>query len=120
MPFAAILKNLVDAIPGASGAILADWEGEAVAHYCLFDEYELKVIGAHKGIILNHMKDLHSKLSIGDLQETVIRTGEQQFVIGTIGSDYSLVITMNGRAVVGCALYHLRQAVKLLEKEIYS
>ena len=30
MPFKRILQTLVEATPGATGAVLADWEGEAV------------------------------------------------------------------------------------------
>lgn len=119
MPFATILKNLVGSIPGASGAILADWEGEAVAHFCLYDEFELKVIGAHKGIILNQMKNLHDNLSAGRLREAVISTDRQHIIVSAIGSEYSLVMTLDRNAVIGRALYGLRNVVTLLEREIY-
>ena len=33
------------------GAILVDWEGEAVAHVAGMDDYELKVLGAYSGAI---------------------------------------------------------------------
>ena len=65
MPFKAILKELVEVTPGASGAILADWEGEAVEQCCHYDDFELKVIGAHKGIILNQMKEIHGRFPAG-------------------------------------------------------
>lgn len=47
MPFKAILRKLVEDTPHASGAVVADWEGEAVEHHCLYDDYELKLLGAH-------------------------------------------------------------------------
>ena len=53
MPFKVILKELVESTYGAIGAILADWEGEAVEQYCLTDTFQLKVTAAHKGIIVN-------------------------------------------------------------------
>ncbi len=49
MPFKRILTELVTAVPGASGAILADWEGEAVEQFSFYDDFEMKLIGAHKG-----------------------------------------------------------------------
>jgi predicted regulator of Ras-like GTPase activity (Roadblock/LC7/MglB family) len=119
VPFKAILKKLVEDIPHASGAILADWEGEAVEQHCLYDDFELKLLGAHKGIILNRMKDIHAGLAAGEMQDAVITTEDQQVIIGAVGPDYSLVMTLAGGAMVGLALHRFRQTVKLLEKEIY-
>ena len=119
MPFKEILRQLVEDTPHASGAILADWEGEAVEHHCLYDDYELKLLGAHKGLILNRMKDVHADLTAGEMQDAVITTGKQQVIIGAVGSDYSLVMTLETEAIIGLALHRFRQAVKLLEKEIY-
>ncbi|GFE57847.1 roadblock/LC7 domain-containing protein [Geobacter sp. AOG1] len=118
MPFKTILRELVETVPGASGAILADWEGEAVEQYCHYDDFELKVLGAHKGILLNHFKELHAGLSTGDLEEAIITTATQHVIVGTIGPDYSLVMTLNRNAILGQALYYFRQALKRLTKEI--
>jgi predicted regulator of Ras-like GTPase activity (Roadblock/LC7/MglB family) len=119
VPFKAILKELVESVPAASGAILADWEGEAVEQFCMYDDYEIKVTGAHKGIILNHLKDVHTSFPVGELEEAVIATGEQQVIVGAVGADYSLVMTLAREALLGLASYRFREAVKVLEKEIY-
>jgi predicted regulator of Ras-like GTPase activity (Roadblock/LC7/MglB family) len=119
VPFKAILRKLVEDTPHASGAVVADWEGEAVEHHCLYDDYELKLLGAHKGIILNRMREIHGDLTAGDLQDVVITTGKQLIIIGVVGPEYSLVMTLAREALIGQALYRFRQAVKLLEKEIY-
>jgi predicted regulator of Ras-like GTPase activity (Roadblock/LC7/MglB family) len=110
---------MVEAVPGASGAILADWEGEAVEQHSLYDVFELKVLGAHKGIILNQMKELHNNLSAGELADVVISTDMQHIIVGAIGPDYSLVMTLNRTAILGLALYHFRKAGEQLYKEIY-
>lgn len=119
MPFKRILNELVSAVPGADGAILADWEGEAVEQWCIHDDYELKLIGAHKGIILNLMREAHSGMDLGVLRDAIISTENQRFIIGAIGPDYVLVMTLGRGAVVGRALYCFRRAVPLLAKEIY-
>ncbi|HTP64480.1 MAG TPA: roadblock/LC7 domain-containing protein [Geobacteraceae bacterium] len=119
MPFKAILKKLVEDTPHAGGAILADWEGEAVEQHCLYDDFELKLLGAHKGIILNRMKELHADLTADEMQYAVITTGEQQVIIGAVGPDYSLVMTLAGEATLGLALLRFKQATKLLMEEIY-
>ncbi len=119
MPFKSILKKLIEDTPHASGAILADWEGEAVEQHCLYDDFELKLMGAHKGIILNRMKDVHAALDTGEIRDAVIAAGEQQVIIGAVGPDYSLVMTLANEAMIGLALHRFRQAVKRLEREIY-
>lgn len=120
MPFQIILTELVERVPGATGAILADWEGEAVSQYCpAGDEYELKVLGAHKGIILNRMREVHAALGAGELLETTVTTADQHILVGAVGPDYVLVMTLERSALVGPALFHFRSCVKPLEKEIY-
>jgi predicted regulator of Ras-like GTPase activity (Roadblock/LC7/MglB family) len=119
MPFKTILRDLVEAVPGATGAILADWEGEAVAQHCLYDDYELKIIAAHKGIVLSRLREAHTALPGGELSAAVITTDSLHILTGVIGPDYSLVMTLDRGAVLGLALYRFRKALKLLEKEIY-
>ena len=119
MPFKTILRQLVESVPGATGAILADWEGESVEQFCLYDDFELKIIAAHKGIILNHMKDAHAALPGGELEDAVVTTDLRHIVTGVVGPEYSLVMTLEREAVVGYALRCFRRSVELLEKEIY-
>ncbi len=117
--FKETLKELVESVPGASGAILADWEGEAVEQYCYFDEFEMKVIGAHKGIILSQLRELHARYPLGELQDIVITTEEQHHVIHTVGPDYVLVMTMKRAALPARAVQGLRRVAHLFAKEIY-
>ena len=120
VPFQTILTELVKSVPGATGAILADWEGEAVTQYCPEgDEYDLKVLGAHKGIILNLMREAHGALGAGELLETVITTADQHILVGAVGPEYVLVMTLERAALLGQALFHFRSCIKPLKKEIY-
>lgn len=120
MPFKAILKELVENVPGATGAILADWEGEAVEQYCLTDTYELKVTAAHQGIIISQLRDvLKAFPSVGDLTHLTIKTESQLFIVGVVGSDYSLVMTMESDALLGKAERTFARTIHLLIKEIY-
>ncbi len=119
VPFKAILKKLVEDTPHADGAILADWEGEAVEQHSLHDDYELKLLGAHKGIILSRMKQLHAELNGEEVREAVITTAQQRIIFCPVGPDYSLVMTMTRDGIPGQASYRFREAAKLLEKEIY-
>ncbi len=62
MPFKELLGQLVARVPGAQGAIVADWEGEAVDQFGVMDDYDLKIIGAHKGVILQNLRAVVTRL----------------------------------------------------------
>lgn len=120
MPFKAILKELVENSPGSTGAILADWEGEAVEQYCLTDTYELKVTAAHQGIIISQLKDVLAGFpTAGALTHLAIKTENQLFIVGVVGSDYSLVLTMDNDILLAQAERCFARTVQLLIKEIY-
>ena len=119
MSFKAILNNLLAATPGANGAVLADLDGEAIDLCCSYDSFELKIIGAHGGILLNRMKKLGSLSLTGEVQETVVTTGSERVVIGAVGKEYMLVVTLDRDSMVGQALHNIRESIRLLEKEIY-
>ena len=118
MPFINILKTLVDKTPKAIGAILVDWEGEAVQEYCHCDPYDIRFIAAHKGIILERLKELHKSGRVGAVEDVVITSTDGHLVIGCIDQDYSLVLNAGRECPRGVALFHFRDAVAELKKEI--
>ena len=118
MPYKTILKSLVDRTPDSIGAILVDWEGEAVQEYCHCDPYDIRFIAAHKGIILARLKEQHTSGIVGVIDDVVISTSECHLIIGSIDDDYSLVMSTTRSCPVGLALYHFRSAVTELKKEL--
>jgi predicted regulator of Ras-like GTPase activity (Roadblock/LC7/MglB family) len=119
VPFKLILNEMMSAVPGASGAILADWEGEAVEQSCSYDVYDIKVLGAHKGILLAHMKSFAGKLDAGELEYAIVSTESRHVVIGPVGPDYILVMTLDRDAVLGVAVQQFKHASIRLYREIY-
>lgn len=120
MPFKAILQELVESTAGATGAILTDWEGEAVEHHSLsVDEFGLKILGAHQNIILNRLREIRQDSPAQTLREAAITTDCQRIVIGAVGKDYSLVMTLERSALLGKAIFLMQRSIRLLEKEIY-
>jgi predicted regulator of Ras-like GTPase activity (Roadblock/LC7/MglB family) len=109
----------VESVPGATGAILADWEGEAVEQHCQGDPYEMKVTAAHWGILLTRLKEMYQQHEAGRVQESVISTDEEHAIVGAIGDEYALVMTMTKDALPLLALRNFRETAALLEKEIY-
>src|SRR5512145_2475000 len=93
MSFKALLGQLVASVPGAQGAILADWEGEAVDQVGLMNDYDLKIMGAHKGVILHNIREVVADLSDALLSEIVITTTQAQTLLLPVTNDYFLVLT---------------------------
>jgi predicted regulator of Ras-like GTPase activity (Roadblock/LC7/MglB family) len=118
MPIQSILKDLVDRTPQAVGAIVVDWEGEAVLEYCHCDPYEIRFIAAHKGIILNRFRELHDAGQGGEIGDVAVTTTERHFIIGGIDRDYSLLLSVGRSCPVALALHHFRNTVAQLKKEI--
>jgi predicted regulator of Ras-like GTPase activity (Roadblock/LC7/MglB family) len=118
MPYKTILKTLVDRTPDSVGAILVDWEGEAVQEYCHCDPYDMRFIAAHKEIILARLKELHNSGRVGLIDDVVITTSACRLIIGCINDEYSLVMSIGRSCPAGLALYHFRDSAKELKKEI--
>ncbi len=118
MPFQSILKELVDSTPQAVGAILVDWEGEAVQEYCHCDPYEIRFVAAHQGIILSRLKELHSMGQGGEVEEVVVTATDGHLIVGCVDQDYSLVLRIGRNCPVALAQYHFRIAIGRAKKEI--
>ena len=118
MPYINILQTLVDKTPDAVGAILVDWEGEAVQEYCHCDPYDIRFVAAHKGIILARLKELHHSGRVGLIDDVVITASDGHLIIGCIDDDYSLVMSVGRSCPASLALNNFRMAVKELKKDI--
>lgn len=118
MPFKTLLNSLVERVPGAQGAIIADWEGESVEQVGIMDDYDLKVIGAHKGVILHNMREVVDRLGNDELKEIVVTTKEAQTLILPVTKDYYLVLTLDRSDMLGRALLEARRCIRALYQEI--
>ena len=118
MSFKETLENLIERVPGAQGAILSDWEGEAVDQVSRIGEYELKVIGAHKGIILTNMRQAMRDLESDALEEIIVTTERNQTMILPVTQDYYLVLTLERGEALGRALFEARKTIAVLREEI--
>lgn len=118
MPFKELLSELVERVPGASGAIIADWEGETVDRVARMDDYQLRLVGAHKGIILSNLRRVLGRLNRDQLQELIISTSETRTLVLPVTQDYFLVLIGDKDAILGRALFEARRCIASLKKEI--
>lgn len=118
MSFKVPLQEMLDRIPGAQGAILVDWEGEAVDQVGVMDEYDLKLVGAYKGVILTNLRNVASRVSDDQLQEIVITTEHAQLIVLPVTLEYFLALAIDRSDVLGRALFEARRCLRTLRREI--
>ena len=117
MPFKSLLSRLLEDIPGALGAIIVDWEGEAVDQVARINEYDIKVLGAHSGIILGQLNEALLRIDSGELQEVVIRAGKNKILISPLTEEYLLILQLGEDAIAARAAYKMRHCVAELRDE---
>lgn len=117
MPFKSLLSRLLEDIPGALGAIIVDWEGESVDQVARINEYDIKVLGAHSGIILSQLREALSRIDSGELHEVIIRTGQNKTLIAPLTEEYLLILQLGAEAIAARAAHKVRHCVAELRDE---
>lgn len=118
MSFKILLSRLLEDIPGALGAIIIDWEGEAVDQIASANEYDLKVLGAHNGIVLSLLREALSRTASGELEEIVIHTGSSKTLIAPLTEDYLLILQLGSKAITAQAAHKVRYCMAELRREL--
>jgi predicted regulator of Ras-like GTPase activity (Roadblock/LC7/MglB family) len=116
--FAKILKEVVDAIPGALGAIFVDWEGESVDEFSCIGETNLRLVGAHWAIAYQQAQAIFTKLQIGSLKELILRFQTQQVIVRRITEAYLVLLAIGRDTHLGRALHLLAQAESKIREEM--
>ncbi len=103
--FSAILQGIVERVPGATGAIFADWEGEAVGEFAHeMERLDIQIFGAQWGVVWAEMQrslgrarlpPAHELIIGGDLGMVLVRqVTEHYYVVLAIGRDAHLAKAM--------------------------
>lgn len=116
--FKEILKKMVDAVPGARGAVFADWEGESVEHYYSGPEYDIKLVGAHQGILLNIMGEVSTGCGLGGVRCMLVTTGKGKLLVRPVKDGYYLAMLLGPSASGGLAMRAAETAAAELIDEI--
>jgi predicted regulator of Ras-like GTPase activity (Roadblock/LC7/MglB family) len=116
--FTPILQRAVERVPGAIGAIFADWEGEAVDHFGHADRDELLVLTAHYGVIFNQLQSALHLFHFGDATEIVVRHDGVELLLRGVRHGYYLVVVASAEVHLATALRELEEAACALRAEM--
>lgn len=117
-PFSDILRRVVETVPGAIGAVFADWEGEPVDQFSHAEAYDIQVLGAHWGIVLAQITRSLKKLAYGGVREIWIEGAQTTFVLYTVTEAYFVLLAAQSGTNLGGARRELERALVLLRSEM--
>ena len=94
-----ILRELVQATPGAIGALFLDWEGETVEvvgdRPFDADEHDLKIVGAYQGIFLTQLRDLCTRVDAGQPHRFKLDFAETRVFSCDLKDGYYVVLVVD-------------------------
>ncbi|MBI5191102.1 MAG: roadblock/LC7 domain-containing protein [Nitrospirae bacterium] len=116
--FKKILQETVEGLPGAVGAIFADWEGEAVEQFFPGPVDDIKLLGAHQGIILHLIAEAGGESGLGAAEVVLITLADAKVVVQPLKDGYFLVLLAERTCNGGLALRATGRAAEILREEI--
>jgi predicted regulator of Ras-like GTPase activity (Roadblock/LC7/MglB family) len=112
MPFKDALGLLVESVKGGVGAILVDSEGEAVDVFTHGDGYEIRLAGAHHGIILNLLKEGMARVDNGEsLQGLSIKSEKITYTIVPVEEGLFLVLMQDETGIPAQGMKAIKDAL---------
>lgn len=121
------LIELVTRVDGATGAILADSEGEEITSWVVPEQTEWteltpeerqKLIGAYQTIQLNTCRQIMQQFQQGEVRQLICRYDVATVLARAINNDYALILTMQSDGNVGKGMYYLNQAAELIRQDL--
>jgi predicted regulator of Ras-like GTPase activity (Roadblock/LC7/MglB family) len=116
--FTGILQQAVERVPGAIGAIFADWDGEAVDLFNKSDRDELLHIGAHYAVIVNNVQALLRLFHFGEAVEIVVQHDKIDLCVHAVGEGYYVVLVVSSGGHLASALRETRACAAGLRREM--
>ena len=116
MSFEELLKQLVESVEGASGAILLESAGEAVQWHSREQRQaeRLRLRGAYVAVALQNSRALAARTAMGEADWLVMQYDGAGFIAQAVERDYFVVLELSLWANVAEALYRLQPTVERL------
>jgi predicted regulator of Ras-like GTPase activity (Roadblock/LC7/MglB family) len=116
--FAEILKEMVERVPGAVGAIFADWEGEAVDQYAHIPALEIQLVGAHWGVVLSQADRRLRQAGLGGVDELLVEGEHGTVLVRRVTEHYYVVLTGKREVHLATARRELERSAQTLLGEM--
>jgi len=113
MPFKDVLGLIVQSVRGGVGAILVDNEGEAVDVFTHGDSYEIRLAGAHHGIIIALLEEAMKRTENGDsLQGLSIKSERLIYTMMPVQEGLFVVLMQDETGIPSQGMRVLQESVR--------
>ncbi|MGZ3405919.1 MAG: roadblock/LC7 domain-containing protein [Polyangia bacterium] len=116
--FGEILEAMVRRVPGAVGAVFADWEGEPVDQFAHIPPLDIQLVGAHWGVVWSQTARHLSKHNLGDIEELLIEGDRTIVLVRSVTEGYFVVLATKSDAHLATALRELQRGAETLRSEM--
>jgi predicted regulator of Ras-like GTPase activity (Roadblock/LC7/MglB family) len=117
--FAEILQRLVERVPGATGAVFADWEGESVGEFALdLPQLEIQIMGAQWGVVWIDVQRAFRRAHLGAPEELIVDFDRGSLLVRQVTDQYYVVLAVNREGHLAKALAELDRGVAELRAEM--
>jgi predicted regulator of Ras-like GTPase activity (Roadblock/LC7/MglB family) len=118
LDFQELLQNLLATVRGATGALLIEADGEAVAWRSVKDPEQLRLRGAYVAVVLRACEASASELAIGTVDHLFVNYGGAAFLAHAVGGGYFLVVELDSSANLAEAIYRLKPFVNTISNDL--
>lgn len=109
--FQEVLREVVERVDGAMGALLMGYDGIAVDQYLPDDEGGMvETLGLEFSVILKDVRRAVEMLEAGSADELVLTTEHVVAIVRMLNSEYFVVVALKPNAIAGKARHYLRMS----------
>lgn len=117
--FADILQRLVERVPGATGAVFADWEGEAVSEFAReMAKLDIQIAGAQWGVVWTEVQRSLRRAQLGDALELIVDGERGSALVRKVTDQYYLVLVVGPEGHLAKALAELARGADELAAQM--
>jgi predicted regulator of Ras-like GTPase activity (Roadblock/LC7/MglB family) len=117
--FRTILQSLVERVPGAVGAIFADWEGEAIGEFAFdMQQLDIRIFGAQWGVVWNQLRQSLGRSRLGTPVQLLVDGANGAVLVHQVADDYNLVLSLRRGSHLATALREVARGVETLRAEM--
>ncbi len=114
--FTQALREVVLRVPGARGAVFLDCEGEAIDEFAQMPTTEIRILGAHLGILVALVREHASFL--GEPLELCIEAERAIMLVLAVERRYLVVLEASAESPLGMMRRELSKAVDSLRVQM--
>jgi predicted regulator of Ras-like GTPase activity (Roadblock/LC7/MglB family) len=115
--FGDILQTMVERVPGAIGAVFADWEGEPVDQFAHIPPLDIQIVGAHWGVVWSQVSARLGR-GLGLIEELVIEGERAIVLVRSVTDRYFVVLATRPEAHLATARRELERGARTLLGEM--